>query len=326
MTDESDHSESLYRIGAVSRLTGIEIVTLRMWERRYRVVEPRRTESGARLYSREDIGRLALIKRLVDDGNAIGTVANLDLEQLQARLRGDVDLPQIEPPESKASRIAVLGDALPALVSRRRAQLEDVDAVIVERDRQAFSERCRLLRPEILVLEYPTVHDETADEVNLMMTNCGAEQAVVVYGFGRRQAVARLDSPTVTPLRAPIDIAELRNACLPHRRRPAATRQTYQQAPPMVEGAVPKRLFSEEEMLRLEEASGAVDCECPRHLVDLVRNLASFERYSQECRDRNPQDAALHGYLYLATAHARALVEEALAHVAEAEGLGRNYG
>ncbi len=325
MTNEHDPTESLYRIGAVSRLTGIEIVTLRMWERRYRVVEPRRTESGARLYSREDIGRLALIKRLVDDSNAIGTVANLSLEQLQERLRGEVGLQNVAP-GTEAHSIAILGDALPALLARRRSQMEGVEVVVVERDRETFTERCRLMRPDVLVLEYPTVHDETADEVAAMLTDCGAEQAVVVYGFGRQQAIARLDSHAVTPLRAPIDIAELRHACLPQRQRSGASRHIYLQPSGIVEGPVPKRRFSEEEMVRLEDASGAVHCECPRHLVDLVRNLLSFERYSQECRDRNPQDAALHGYLYLTTARARALVEEALARVAEAEGLPRDNG
>lgn len=78
--------DSAYRIGAVSRLTGVTQDALRVWERRYGVVEPQRSEGGDRLYSREDVTRLTLIKRLVDAGHAISRVARLTLKQLQQRL------------------------------------------------------------------------------------------------------------------------------------------------------------------------------------------------------------------------------------------------
>jgi len=64
-----------------------------------------------------------------------------------------------------------------------------------------------------------------------------------------------------------------------------------------------------------------VRCECPHHLVQLVSNLAAFETYSQECENRNADDAALHAFLHAATAHARATLESALARVIEAEGI-----
>ena len=75
--------ESKYRIGAVARLTGIAADTLRVWERRYGVVRPQRSAKGGRRYSRDDVLRLALIKRLVDAGHAIGSVANLEGPELQ---------------------------------------------------------------------------------------------------------------------------------------------------------------------------------------------------------------------------------------------------
>ena len=79
MTDKAQGNSPTYRIGAVSRLTGVPADTLRVWERRYSVVTPYRAESGTRLYGPEDVGRLTLIKRLVDRGDAISSVANLTL-------------------------------------------------------------------------------------------------------------------------------------------------------------------------------------------------------------------------------------------------------
>ena len=82
----TSQTEPTYRIGAVAKLTGIPGDTLRIWVRRYSVVTPRRTETGARLYTRDDVDRLSLIKRLVDFGDAIGAVAGLSSEQLEQRL------------------------------------------------------------------------------------------------------------------------------------------------------------------------------------------------------------------------------------------------
>ena len=50
--------EQLYPIREVARLTGVNPVTLRAWERRYGLIVPMRTESGHRLYSLTDIERV----------------------------------------------------------------------------------------------------------------------------------------------------------------------------------------------------------------------------------------------------------------------------
>jgi hypothetical protein len=58
--------------------------------------------------------------------------------------------------------------------------------------------------------------------------------------------------------------------------------------------------------------------------VDLITNLAAFETYSQECRSRNPEDAALHAFLYAAAGTARALLETGLERVIALEGVVRD--
>ena len=64
-----------------------------------------------------------------------------------------------------------------------------------------------------------------------------------------------------------------------------------------------------------------VACECPQHLAELVTMLGQFEAYSADCESRQPADVTLHAYLYRVAGHARALMEEALATVAKAEGV-----
>ena len=79
-------NEQNYRIGLTTQITGIRPETLRAWERRSSVVKPIRTEAGDRLYTQADIDRLLLIKRLVDNGDAISAVANLSHDTLKERI------------------------------------------------------------------------------------------------------------------------------------------------------------------------------------------------------------------------------------------------
>ena len=81
------------------------------------------------------------------------------------------------------------------------------------------------------------------------------------------------------------------------------------------------RQFDNETLAAIATASTAVHCECPHHLVELIRSLVAFEKYSTECKNNSPKDAELHGLLEATTAKARSLMETALAHVVEAEGV-----
>lgn len=59
-------SEKLfYRIGEVSRITGLEPYVLRYWEKEFPFLRPRKTDSGHRVYTRKDIELILNIKRLL---------------------------------------------------------------------------------------------------------------------------------------------------------------------------------------------------------------------------------------------------------------------
>ncbi len=73
-----------FRTGAVARMLRMPAATLRVWERRYGVCQPRRTPSGQCLYSAADVRRLALIRQLVEQGHAIGQLAGQPMAQLKA--------------------------------------------------------------------------------------------------------------------------------------------------------------------------------------------------------------------------------------------------
>jgi len=76
-------SPTLHRSGAVARMLRMPVATLRVWERRYQLTDGARSASGQRLYSADEVRRLALIRQLADLGHAIGQLAGLDMAQLQ---------------------------------------------------------------------------------------------------------------------------------------------------------------------------------------------------------------------------------------------------
>lgn len=69
--------EELFPIREVARLTGVNPVTLRAWERRYGLIQPQRTESGHRLYTMVDIERVRSILGWIDRGVAVSKVGKI---------------------------------------------------------------------------------------------------------------------------------------------------------------------------------------------------------------------------------------------------------
>lgn len=72
----------LYSIKAVSQATGLTVQTLRAWERRYRVIEPRRDLSGHRIYTATDVARLRRLRETTERGHPIGKIAQLSDDDL----------------------------------------------------------------------------------------------------------------------------------------------------------------------------------------------------------------------------------------------------
>ncbi len=70
-------------IKVVARRTGLSAHVIRIWEKRYGAVEPKRTGTNRRLYSEEQIERLGLLREITQAGHSIGHVAKLPLAKLQ---------------------------------------------------------------------------------------------------------------------------------------------------------------------------------------------------------------------------------------------------
>lgn len=76
-----------YPIKVVSQLTGISAYVIRAWEKRYNVLDPERTSTNRRLYSKDDIEKLKLLNEATKLGHSIGGIANLSVSELKSLLR-----------------------------------------------------------------------------------------------------------------------------------------------------------------------------------------------------------------------------------------------
>lgn len=90
--------EGKYNIKAISNMVGIQPGTLRAWERRYQILNPVRNDSGHRLYTEEDLGKLKWLTEKVSGGFTISQAVSL-LETESSTVgtfeeEGEVDSPQ----------------------------------------------------------------------------------------------------------------------------------------------------------------------------------------------------------------------------------------
>ena len=72
-----------YSIGDLEKLSGVKAHTIRMWERRYGVVNPMRTPTNIRYYSEQDLFRLLNISILKQIGYRISKIAHLSDDDLR---------------------------------------------------------------------------------------------------------------------------------------------------------------------------------------------------------------------------------------------------
>jgi DNA-binding transcriptional MerR regulator len=316
MTAKTPATPATYPIGVTSRLTNIHPETLRMWERRYRMIVPLRASRGRRFYSEEDVRRLSMVKALVDQGNPISVVARLTVEELEGRLKAGASATAVRLGTAKSApcRVVVIGEELPILLADTGARLELVATYSAAQDLRRV-ERGNVV--DVLLLEHSALHIGAAGEVFRLLTETGAKRAIVVYTFATKRAIADLEAAGVRCVSMRAGSEAIVQACVAARESINTPIQIAVPGPQ----TIPPRRFAPAQLARIAVSSPAMACECPHHLVDLVNSLVAFEKYSAECESRSPADASLHALLHSITATARSLMENGLARVVEAEGI-----
>lgn len=325
MAQNSSKQERHYGIGAVAKLTGLTDHTIRVWERRYGAVVAERAPNGRRVYRTADVEKLGFLKRLTDQGFSIGQIAGSNIEQLREQLQSVSELSSIDVPAQ--IDLAVLGDCLPAQLNAHDRDLSPINVRVVDSNRDRFSADLANQSADVVVLESPILDAATTTQLTDYMTLCGAGRGIIIYSFGRMRDLELARGSNIVVLRGPVDVEQVHAAVIRSFTRPFVEAARPEKPPRKdvekwhFSGAITPRLFNQQQLATLANTSTGIECECPRHLAQLVSDLSAFEIYSANCASRDDDDAALHRYLHQTTAEARALIEVALEKVADAEGL-----
>jgi len=323
-SEETNLPPGNYRSGVAARLAGVPVETLRVWERRYAVVGPRLSAGRQRLYSAAEVQRLRLIKRLVDMGHPIGSIAPLQTDVLVGmRAASKVLEPSrdsaLDEGVARQFRTALVG---PLLIAGRVAESSAGSAMQVVgscADVMQASTVLRGVRADIVVIELATISDDAINLVAQIKQACGAAEAIILYRYAPSALIRHLRAAGHAVARTSSDAVEIELICRNLLRVPKPRGNMVPERAPR--SAPPPPKFDAQALVELANASRAVYCECPKHLVELVVSLGSFERYSAECASRGPADAALHRDLQFTAGHARAMIEDALLRVALVEGV-----
>jgi len=77
---------TLYSIKDLEHLSGIKAHTIRIWEKRYGLLDPDRSDTNIRSYSDKDVRRILNVAMLVKSGYKISNVALFDEQKLQSEV------------------------------------------------------------------------------------------------------------------------------------------------------------------------------------------------------------------------------------------------
>ena len=316
-----DHEpgSALHRIGSVSRVAGVPVSTLRMWEERYAAFAPLKSEGNHRLYSEEDVVRARLLRQLTESGHSIGGIARLAAPQLQQMLvqSRSADAQRREVAAPRRLSVVVIGGALAARVTSSKWQHLLGDAILEVRRIFRTLEDALLADPaglqaDVLLARVTAVQPGTELQLVQAMQQVHARHGVLLYNFAAAPVLDALRERDFLLRREPVEDRELADllrsmtwAAAPHAPGPTLAPRA----------AIPARRYSDEDLARVATSPTDMLCECPRHIADIIGQLASFEDYSARCLNQSEEDAQVHAYLRSVSGSARALFEEALDRV-----------
>ena len=324
MAKNRTQNGSLHKIGAVSSLSGVPTPTLRVWELRYETFEPQKTESKHRLYTDDDVLKATILKRLTEQGHAISNIAKLSTTALNNLLQQ-----QQETNQRKASAdlkgqtvsIAVIGLPLAAKIESKKFTFSFNNQVIRITDifstlQQALEAKFQK-NPQILLIHTNSLHAGVQVDIHRLAQINNALQIIVLYNYGQEPIIESMKHCGMIVRREPIsdsDLADLINSVLLINNESSPWNLTTGML-------IPPRKYDDIELMRVASISTDVLCECPKHVSEIITQLASFEQYSHECLNKSTEDAHLHAYLSSVSGSARALFESALEMVAKHEGI-----
>ncbi len=183
-------SRARYKMGTITRLTGLSAGLLRIWERRYELVHPHRTEGGHRMYTQQDLRLLLHIKQRMDEGASIGELAQLGREAL---------LEAADRAEPERTQQAVDPRVRTSIERWRRALADAAERMDVAALEAALDEAFSALNADVVV--YQVIHQATHEIGHrwASSTLCVAGEHLATAVFSRRMLLLLAQARGIRP-------------------------------------------------------------------------------------------------------------------------------
>jgi DNA-binding transcriptional MerR regulator len=75
-----------YSIKELEQLSGIKAHTIRIWEKRHKIIEPQRTATNIRFYSDEDLKKIINVSLLNSHGLKISKIADMSFDEINRKI------------------------------------------------------------------------------------------------------------------------------------------------------------------------------------------------------------------------------------------------
>lgn len=311
----------IYRIGTVASLTGIPVPTLRVWEQRYNAFNPTKTDGNQRLYSEQDVAKAHVLKQLTCSGHAISAIAHLDLTALRhlTSTQHAAKAPKTTDFNQPCLHMAVIDTVLANRIESKKfrsvLQQQCLKVLTVADDLAQAHDTAWPAEADVLLIKVTSLQNSVFESIQTLLKQRPFLHTVVLYNFAPDMLVQAMRASGLTVRRDPIsdiELAELLQSVL------LVQPLLYSEGVTIHSGP---RKYSDAVLKRVANIPTNVLCECPKHVAELITQLANFETYSQDCLSRNQDDANLHAYLKVISGSARALFENALEKIADHEGI-----
>jgi MerR family transcriptional regulator, light-induced transcriptional regulator len=114
-----------YSIKELEQLSGIKAHTIRIWEKRYAIIEPQRTHSNIRFYSDFDLMKIISVSLLNNNGFKISKIAGMSLEDINKKV--------LEVSQAKSETSIHIDQLVIAMVDMEEEQFEKIVSNLILR-------------------------------------------------------------------------------------------------------------------------------------------------------------------------------------------------
>ncbi|MFG6433510.1 MerR family transcriptional regulator [Roseateles sp. LYH14W] len=317
--------QSLFKTGVVAHIVGMPANTLRVWERRYGLQCSQIDDHGHRLYSADDVQRIAALRQLTLQGHAIGIVARRTPEEVRHLLSTQDQVREaaqaMAEPARPPRQLWVVGAALATRINRAapRRHLRIAATLDALPQAPAAPGAAAATAPDALLLHLPSLHVQQVEDIAAAATKLPLPHVLVVYGYSNSQALRRCAELGVQPWRDTHNdrslVSWIVDCLAPTGSAPATTPAPADSDP--TPPTAPQ--YDAATLADWSTRKTDIACECPAHIAELLLRVQQFESYSADCEHRSEEDRQLHEQLHRLAGRARLLFERAMQLLAEHE-------